>query len=378
MKLSPQQTLIQRDTHRFKVICSGRRFGKTTLSVNIIAKAILDGKDRIAYIAPTYQQARDIAWEMMKRVFIGADFNESRLEVRIGKQLIQLKGWEAIESLRGQKFDLLIIDEVAMMRNFWLNWQEVIRPTLTDTKGKVIFISTPKGFNHFYDLYNLEAEDTDYKSFHFTSYDNPFLPVEELDKAKQELPENRFAQEYLADFKKTEGLVYKEFDRTRHVTTEQPKVIVEIMAGIDWGYTAPASVHRYRKDADNHYWIDSEFYKTGRTTEQIIDYTKSLKPNSVYPDPAEPDRIEQANQAGLNCMEVSKEIESHHTDKAYADHEHIEPPNPRGILCVNCNLGLGNFQDSPELMQAAIAYVKKYSGGKPSGPQSLSNSGARH
>jgi len=71
--------------------------------------------------------------------------------------------------------------------------------------------------------------------------------------------------------------------------------------------------------------------------------------------------------------EVSREIESHHTDKAYADHEHVEPPNPRGILCVNCNLGLGNFQDSPELMQVASTYVKKYGGGKPSGPQSLSS-----
>jgi Recombination endonuclease VII len=71
--------------------------------------------------------------------------------------------------------------------------------------------------------------------------------------------------------------------------------------------------------------------------------------------------------------EISREIESHHTDKAYADHEHVEPPNPRGLLCVNCNIGLGNFQDSPELMQAAIAYVNKYSGGKPSGPQSLSS-----
>ena len=315
--LTLAQHQIASDTHRFRVINCGRRFGKTTLAVEEIKGFALAKNSRIAYIAPTYQQARDIAWAMLVKELkpIIIKVNESRLELEVkntkgSKTIIQLRGWEAIETLRGQQFDFIVIDEVAMMRNFWLNWQEVIRPTLTDTKGQVMFISTPKGFNHFYDLYNLEAEDTDYKSFHFTSYDNPFLPVEELDKAKQELPENRFAQEYLADFKKTEGLVYKEFDRTRHVTTEQPKVIVEIMAGIDWGYTAPASVHRYRKDADNHYWIDSEFYKTGRTTEQIIDYVKSLIPNSVYPDPAEPDRIEQANQAGLNCMEVSKEIEA--------------------------------------------------------------------
>jgi hypothetical protein len=82
---------------------------------------------------------------------------------------------------------------------------------------------------------------------------------------------------------------------------------------------------------------------------------------------------EQEGRCAICRREVSRKIESHHTDKAYADHEHVEPPNPRGILCVNCNLGLGNFQDSPELMQVAITYVKKYSGGKPSGPQSLSS-----
>jgi len=82
---------------------------------------------------------------------------------------------------------------------------------------------------------------------------------------------------------------------------------------------------------------------------------------------------EQEGKCEICKRVVSREIESHHTDKAYADHKHVEPPKPRGILCINCNLGLGNFQDDPELMQAAIAYVKKYDGGKPSGPQSLSS-----
>jgi Recombination endonuclease VII len=72
---------------------------------------------------------------------------------------------------------------------------------------------------------------------------------------------------------------------------------------------------------------------------------------------------EQQGRCAICRRKVSKEIESHHTDKAYADHEHVHPPKPRGILCVNCNLGLGNFQDKKELMQAAIAYVKNYQEG---------------
>jgi PBSX family phage terminase large subunit len=315
MKLHLPQATIAQDKHRFRVLCCGRRFGKTTLAVEEIKGVALYKKARIAYIAPTYQQARDIAWTMLIKELkpIIKKANESRLELEVFNKdgeisLIQLKGWEAIETLRGQHFDFIVIDEVAMMRNFWLNWQEVIRPTLTDTKGEVMFISTPKGFNHFYDLYN--TQDKDYKSFHFTSYDNPFIPKDELDKAKEELPDNRFAQEYLADFRKTEGLVYKEFDRTRHITTEQPNTVTEILVGIDWGYTAPASVHRYRKDADEHYWIDREYYKTGRTSEQIIEYAKTLNPNKAFPDPAEPDRVEMANSKGLNCIEVSKDIEA--------------------------------------------------------------------
>jgi PBSX family phage terminase large subunit len=306
--LTPAQATILTDNHRFRVINCGRRFGKTTLAVEEIKCLALSRPAKIAYIAPTYQQARDIAWQMLIKELKPQKPNESRLEFKIKDSLIQLRGWEAIETLRGQAFDFIVIDEIAMMRNFWVNWEEVIRPTLTDTRGQVMFISTPKGFNHFYDLYN--KKDEDYKSFHFTSYDNPHLPKEELDKAKEEIPEDRFAQEYLADFRKTEGLVYKEFSRQMHITTEQPKTVAEILVGIDWGHTNPASVHRYRKDADSHYWIDSEYYKTGRTTEQIIDYAKTLKPNKVYPDPAEPDRVEQANNSGLNCMEVSKDIKA--------------------------------------------------------------------
>lgn len=314
MILHKTQAEIALDQHRFQVLCCGRRWGKTTYAIEKIKGKALKTSRRIAYIAPTYQQARDIAWQMLVKELkpITKKINESRLELEVYTQdgktsYIALRGWEAIETLRGQHFDYIVIDEVASMRNFWLHWQEVVRPTLTDRKGQALFISTPKGFNHFYDLYN--TVDEDYKSFHYTSYDNPFIPSEEIDKAKQEIPEDRFAQEYLADFRKTEGLVYKEFDRNRHVTDQEPKTIIDTLAGIDWGHTNPASTHRYRKDSDRHYWIDREFYKTKQTTEQIIQ-SIDYQPSKVYPDPAEADRVDQAIKAGLNCRSVSKDIEA--------------------------------------------------------------------
>lgn len=313
MILHTTQKEIAKDRSRFRVLCCGRRWGKTTLAVEEIKGVALYKKARIAYIAPTFQQARDIAWQMLIKELkpIIKKVNESRLELEVmtkdgGTSLIVLRGWEAIETLRGQFFDFIVIDEVASMRNFNVYWQEVVRPTLTDTKGQVMFISTPKGFNHFYDLFN--TKDEDYKSFHFTSYDNPFIPSEEIDKAGKEIPEDRFAQEYLADFRKTEGLVYKEFDRTRHITTEFPEIYADTILGADFGYTNPSAIIPIKIDRDSHFWIREEFYKTQQTTEQIGEQGLLYKATKHYPDPAEPDRIEMLKKMGWNCREVSKDI----------------------------------------------------------------------
>lgn len=309
MQLTKAQAQIAIDKHRFRVLCCGRRFGKTTLAIDQIKGRASIPNSRIAYIAPTYQQARDIAWAQLKNDCKQAaeTINESRLEIKlVNGSLIQLKGWEAIETLRGQHFDLIVLDEVAMFRNFWLQWQEVIRPTLTDTKGEALFISTPKGFNHFYDLFNLQEEDTDYKSFHFSTYDNSHIPAEEIDKAKQELSAERFAQEYMADFKKTEGLVYKEFDREKHVFTQMTDMTREVIAGVDFGFTNPCAIPHIEIDATDTWWITSEYYETGRTDVQVAEYVSAKNYNQVYPDPEAPSAIAEMRKRGINVREVVK------------------------------------------------------------------------
>src|SRR3990167_2745653 len=313
MFLTSAQSQIAKATNRFRVICCGRRFGKTTLAVEEIKGKAVSKPNRIAYIAPTYRQARDIAWEMLRRELqpIILDTNESRLEIKVrtlrgGESLIVLRGWESIETLRGQAFDFIIIDEVAMMRDFQLQWQEVIRPTLTYTKGEVMFISTPRGFNHFYDLFNQESKDEDFKSFHFTSYDNPHLPKDELQKAKQELTEDRFAQEYLADFRKTEGLVFKEFNREKHIYIEKIFDIYERLGGVDFGYTNPAAVMEIIKDSRNNYWINEEWYQNRKTDAEVADYTASKEFHRVYPDPENAGAIEELKRRKVNIREVKK------------------------------------------------------------------------
>lgn len=322
MILHKAQSQIASDNHRFRVVNCGRRFGKTLLAV-LEMVALASGKDKgsIAYIAPTYQQARDIAWNQLVEVVrpVLKSKNESRLELTIVNKFgttskIALRGWESVETLRGQAFDFLVLDEISSYRNFWVNWQEVLRPTLTDRRGQVLFISTPKGFNHFYDLYNLETKDTDYKSFHFTSYDNPHVPKDEIDKAQTELTEDRFAQEYLADFRKTEGLVYKEFSRDRHIFKvdwkELAKGLSRTIGAVDFGFTNPAAVLTINKDKDGNYFVVEEWYKRGQTDAQIADYVMSQKYNVVYPDPESAGGREELNRRGVSTRDVIKNKDS--------------------------------------------------------------------
>lgn len=322
MKLTPAQSQIARDTHRFRVLNCGRRFGKSTLAAwEMLGVACAKKNRRVAYYAPTRDDARDIIWNILLAVAEPAITykNEQRLEIKVrtqdkGTSSIYLYGWESVQERgkgRGVSNDFIVLDEVASMRNFNEGWDEVLSPTLIDRRGSAMFISTPKGFNHFYDLYNLEGKNPDYKSFHFTSYDNPNLPVEELEREKKSKTEDVFAQEYMADFRKQEGLVYKEFNREIHLFDDftPRRNNAEVIAGVDFGFTNPSVILKVEHDTDNHYWVTREWYKTGQTNAQIIEVARTMGINTFYPDPAEPDRILEMQNAGLSCREVSKDIE---------------------------------------------------------------------
>jgi PBSX family phage terminase large subunit len=145
------------------------------------------------------------------------------------------------------------------------------------------------------------------KSFHFTSYDNPFLPVDELDSAKHSLPPEAFAQEYMASFQKTQGLVYKEFSRDLHIYKELPQMLegYKKVAGIDFGYTNPAAVLDIRTNGDK-FWVEGEWYKRERTDIQIAEYVAQMHFEAVYPDPESPGAIEELVRQRVNIREVVK------------------------------------------------------------------------
>jgi phage terminase large subunit len=113
-----------------------------------------------------------------------------------------------------------------------------------------------------------------------------------------------------------QGLVYPEFQREKHLITPEEldklkeKEWAEVMAGVDFGYTNPSAIIVIKRDTDNCFWITEEWYKTKQTTAQIIEKVKQLKPYTIYPDPAEPDRIMEMRNANLNVREVNKDISS--------------------------------------------------------------------
>ncbi len=317
-KFHPAQEQIVSDPHRFRVARCGRRFGKSWLaSYEMLARAVAINNARIVYYAPTRDDARDIMWSILKEVcgpLIVGDPNESRLEMKIRNRhgttsLIILYGWEALQERAkgvGVKNHFAVLDEVSKYQNFLYGWQEVLRPTLMDVKGEALFISTTNGFNHFYDLCNKELEDKDYKTFHFTSYDNPHLDPEEIEKMKEEMTEDRAAQEIYADFRKKEGLVYKEFNRTLHLTEDEPNEVMYTIAGVDFGFTHPTAAITIKKDYSGRYWITEEWVHPGKTEDEVVEYVAAQKYNKVYPDPENASAKEALKKRGVNVRNVIK------------------------------------------------------------------------
>ena len=220
------QSLVAQSKAKFRIVNCGRQWGKTTLACwEMFACAFAKSGRSIAYFATTYGQARDIAWNLLKEIskdVWASPPNETRLELKIrtqdgGVSEITLKGFESVETSRGLQYDFIVLDEVAKMRNFKEGWQAVLLGTLAFRNGNALFISTPYGFNHFYELYENSRINNDYESWTFTSGDNPFLSKDYLETIRQTVTSDFWEQEYLASFKRFTGLVYQEFDVTKNV-----------------------------------------------------------------------------------------------------------------------------------------------------------------
>ena len=216
LKLHNSQRNVVSSQSRFKILRAGRRSGKTALDIEIMCFDGVSGKDRnIFYLAPTQKQARSIIWEdLKKRLNKIGEANESRLEMKVptqdgGYSTIFIAGWENRENFRGMKAYKIIFDEVDTMKDFFIGWQEIFRPALTDTGGGAIFSGTPKKENpNLRRLEKIADTDHDYQAFHFTTRDNPYIDPREIEKAKAELDQDTYRQEYEAEYIDNAGALF--------------------------------------------------------------------------------------------------------------------------------------------------------------------------
>ncbi len=197
-----KQLEIIKDKSRFKVVCAGRRVGKSTLCKIVTIKNLLDSK-RVCYIVPEYGLAEKfyegVVMQLPPEVI--KQQNKSRLELKLitGGELKFFSG-EALNRSRGWEFDLLIVDEAAYIDDLKTEWDLSLRPLLTKTQGDAIFISTPRGKNYFYSLFQKGMNEEDnYKSWQFSTHFNPYIPKEELEELARTLPESAYRQEILGE-----------------------------------------------------------------------------------------------------------------------------------------------------------------------------------
>ncbi len=226
IKLLPWQQSVWDSKARFKVVAAGRRTGKSRLAAYLLIFYGLQVKSgHVFYVAPTQGQARDIMWQNLLEVghpvIKGSHINNLQITL-INGATISLKGADRPETMRGVSLKYLVMDEYADMKPEV--WEQILRPALADQKGGALFIGTPAGRNHFYELYTYaqHGDDETYEAWHFTSYDNPILDPEEIDIAKKSMSSYAFRQEFLASFEAMGSDVFKE--DWIQVDTEEPDI----------------------------------------------------------------------------------------------------------------------------------------------------------
>ena len=200
---------------RFKIASCGRRFGKSYLAAWVlIINALQSTSKDVFYVAPTFQQAKDILWSILKTIgkdVIKAAHENTATLTLINDRKIYLKGSDRPDTLRGVGLAYVVMDEYASMKQEV--WEMILRPTLADIKGGALFIGTPAGKNHFYQLW-LDAQKKEYEkeweAFQFNSTDNPFLDPLEIEAARSTMSTQAFRQEFEATFETFSGGIFKE------------------------------------------------------------------------------------------------------------------------------------------------------------------------
>lgn len=298
IKLLPWQQQVWNDQSRFKVVAAGRRTGKSRLAAwMLIVEALQADRGNVWYVAPTQGQARDIMWltllELGNPVIESSHVNNMQIKL-VNGAVISLKGADRPETMRGVSLKFVVLDEYADMKPSV--FEQILRPALADLKGKALFIGTPMGRNHFYELYNYgeKNDDKEYKSWHFTSFDNPLLDPKEIEAAKKSMSSFAFRTEFMASFEAASGGIFKE--EWIKIDDEEPKdgryFVAVDLAGFE-NVAAATTAKKKRLDqsaiaivkvTSEGWWVaDIEYgrWDIKQTAQKIFDVVRDYEPVCV-------------------------------------------------------------------------------------------------
>ena len=293
ISLTKPQYQVSSSDKRFRVLVSGRRFGKTYLCITEMMKYATRVNKNIWYVAPTFKMAREIVWLKLKSML--SDFNwidtinETNLSIKVKKtgSIISLKGCENYDSLRGVGLDFLILDEFADIDE--KAWTEVLRASIADTQGDVLMCGSPKGFGNWsYRMYEKGKREEQWDSFQFTTLQGGMVPAEEIEQAKQDVDIRTFRQEFEGTFENYAGAVYYNFHAVDNVKQKEIDWSKPLHIGLDFNVD-PMSACVAQIDKDKIHFVDEIVIYSSNTDEMVQEIRDRYGTKTrifVYPDPA--------------------------------------------------------------------------------------------
>lgn len=236
----PSQLEVLSHPARFPVVDCGRRWGKTLMGQNWISEGACNEGGENWWISPIYPQSKAVFRDMTAAFRRGGadavfkDVSQSELRIEfVNDAVIHFKSGDNPETLRGAGLRRAVMDEAARQKRDV--WEEVVRPAVSDTGGRVMFLTTPKGKNWFYELWTRGQDPLQpaFKSWRFPSSDNPKVLASDIEQARQSLPVDVFSQEYLAEFLENSAGVFRNIGACIGSIREEPLVGKEYYGGLD-------------------------------------------------------------------------------------------------------------------------------------------------
>ena len=316
MILKKHAGLVFQDQHRYRVLVSGRRFGKTMELVAEALQALTIPNSMVWYICPSYRMAKQIAWVVLQssipKQWVSKK-NEQDLSITlVNNSTIALRGCDSPDSLRGVALNLALFDEYDFIGADV--WPKIIRPMLATTNGRAIFSGTPDGFTNLFDLYQRGQsklpEDDDWSSYQYTTLDGGWVAQEEVDAAMRDMDDRTFRQEFKASFETSGGRVYYAFDRAHNIRELEPEIAktCELAIGLDFN-VSPCCTSVLAFVKDTAYVIDEIVIPNNANTHDTVAEVRLRyggRVKNAYPDPSSRQRSTSAEH-GVSDFSILKQ-----------------------------------------------------------------------